>query len=63
MALAKQRRYLDADSHLMELPDFLTAHADAELKKRLPEINLMAVVGVVNHGAKQRYREATPQKP
>ncbi|MDG1198023.1 MAG: amidohydrolase family protein [Actinomycetota bacterium] len=39
MAHAKQRRYLDADSHLMELPDFLTAHADTELKKRLPEIN------------------------
>ncbi|MBV29032.1 MAG: hydrolase [Actinobacteria bacterium] len=39
MTHAKQRRYLDADSHLMELPDFLTAHADTELKKRLPEIN------------------------
>ncbi|NCG40804.1 MAG: amidohydrolase family protein [Actinobacteria bacterium] len=39
MAHAKQRRYLDADSHLMELPDFLTAHADTELKERLPEIN------------------------
>ncbi|HAN08045.1 MAG TPA: hydrolase [Acidimicrobiaceae bacterium] len=39
MTHAKQRRYLDADSHLIELPDFLTAHADTELKKRLPEIN------------------------
>jgi predicted TIM-barrel fold metal-dependent hydrolase len=39
MTDAKQRRYFDADSHLMELPDFLTAHADTELKKRLPEIN------------------------
>ncbi len=39
MAYAQGRTYLDADSHLMELPDFLTANADASVRDRLPEIN------------------------
>ena len=39
MTYAKDRIYLDADSHLMELPDFLTSHADPSVRERLPRIN------------------------
>lgn len=38
MAYATGRRYLDADSHLMELPGFLSDHADPAWRDRLPEI-------------------------
>ena len=30
---------LDADSHVMELPDFLSAHADPGLRDRIPPVN------------------------
>ena len=38
MSYAKQRRIVDADSHLMEPPDFLAAHAPAAIRDRLPSI-------------------------
>ena len=36
MAYAQGRTFYDADSHIMELPDFLIEHADPEMKARLP---------------------------
>ncbi len=42
MAYARERTYLDADSHLMELPDFLTAHADPLVRDRIPQIDFDA---------------------
>jgi predicted TIM-barrel fold metal-dependent hydrolase len=36
---AGERRLLDADSHIMELPDFLTRHADPSMRERLPKIS------------------------
>ena len=39
MAYADDRTYLDADSHLMELPEFLRSHADSGVRDRLPEID------------------------
>ena len=42
MAFARERTYLDADSHLMELPDFLTAHADPLVRDRIPQIDFDA---------------------
>ncbi len=39
MPYARDRIYLDADSHLMELPDFLRAHADPSIRDRIPEID------------------------
>jgi len=39
MPYAEGRTFLDADSHIMELPDFLTAHADPADRARLPEVN------------------------
>ncbi|MCZ6871184.1 MAG: amidohydrolase family protein [Gammaproteobacteria bacterium] len=39
MAYASGRRYQDADSHLMELPDFLSSHAQSSLQDRLPSLD------------------------
>ena len=39
MTYAAGRRLLDADSHIMELPDFLTRHADPAMRDRLPPID------------------------
>ena len=39
MTYANGRRLLDADSHIMELPNFLSAHADPGIRDRLPEID------------------------
>src|SRR5262245_10020645 len=38
MSYANSRRIVDADSHLMEPPDFLTAHAAAHVRDALPRI-------------------------
>ena len=38
MTYAGRRRILDADSHLMELPDFLTRHAEARMRERVPTL-------------------------
>lgn len=39
MTYAKDRVFNDADSHIMEMPDFLSAHADPALKEKIPPIN------------------------
>jgi predicted TIM-barrel fold metal-dependent hydrolase len=39
MTYAAGRRLLDADSHIMELPDFLRNHAEPGMRDRLPPIN------------------------
>ncbi|NRA02800.1 MAG: amidohydrolase family protein [Myxococcales bacterium] len=39
MAYATGRTYLDADSHLMERPDFIREFADAKLREQLPPLN------------------------
>lgn len=44
MSYAGDRLIYDADSHLMELPDFLAAHADAALRGRLPDLTA-ALIG------------------
>ncbi|MEM7003484.1 MAG: amidohydrolase family protein [Pseudomonadota bacterium] len=38
MTYAGERLIYDADSHLMELPDFLTRHADAQTQGLLPDL-------------------------
>jgi uncharacterized protein len=40
MTYAQGRTYLDADSHLMELPDFLRDHADPGIRDRLPRLSI-----------------------
>jgi len=39
MTYAGDRIIFDADSHLMELPDFLSAHASADIRDSLPNLN------------------------
>jgi len=39
MTYAAGRRLLDADSHIMELPDFLVNHAEPSMRDRLPPID------------------------
>ena len=39
MTYAAGRRLFDADSHIMELPDFLTNNADPAMRDRLPAID------------------------
>ncbi len=39
MTYANGRVMLDADSHLMELPDFLSAHADPAVRDRIPPVS------------------------
>lgn len=42
MSYATGRTFYDADSHLMELPDFLRAHADPAVRERMPRIHVDA---------------------
>ena len=54
MTYAGGRRILDADSHLMELPDFLTRHAPAAMRDRIPTIT---EVGIATEGIRmEEYR-------
>ena len=41
MSYANGKLILDADSHLMELPDFLTAYCDAEIRSALPDLGAL----------------------
>ena len=43
MTYAQGRTCYDADSHIMELPDFLAEYADAEMRDRLPRIKVPRV--------------------
>ena len=42
MAYASGRTFLDADSHVMELPGFLRDHADPAMRDRMPELSFAA---------------------
>ncbi|MFQ5697549.1 MAG: amidohydrolase family protein [Myxococcota bacterium] len=47
MSYAGDRRILDADSHLMELPDFLSAHASPGVAEALPSVvEIGAMAGI-----------------
>ena len=55
MTYAGTRLIHDADSHLMELPDFLSAHADAAVRDRLPDLT-SALTGQFDPGRYARQR-------
>ncbi len=48
MVYANGRTYHDADSHIMELPDFLIDHAEPQLRHRMPKIPVPTVGLVAN---------------
>lgn len=60
MSYAGERVIYDADSHLMELPDFLTAHADAALRARLPDLTA-ALTGQFDPGKYASRRGHDPE--
>ena len=53
MAYAGDRRILDADSHLMELPGFLDEHIDPALRDRLRGRDMAAFAPIVARGVHQ----------
>ena len=38
------RHYYDADSHIMELPDFVTSYADPDVRDENPEVSYSASI-------------------
>lgn len=48
MAYAQGRTYYDADSHIMELPDFLAEYAEPDMRERLPRIKVPRVGRLAN---------------
>src|SRR3954462_11474883 len=64
MTYAGERVIFDADSHLMELPDFLTAHADPGARDLMPAMGSLAT-GQFNpaaHGGKAGHDPATLER-
>ncbi|MDA0788912.1 MAG: amidohydrolase family protein [Proteobacteria bacterium] len=60
MSYAGDMVVYDADSHLMELPDYLTANADADVRAQLPEIGA-ATTSVFDPGAHRGKRGHDPE--
>lgn len=61
MTYAGTREILDADSHLMELPDFLDAHLEPALEGRLRALDVEAlrpVLETARRRAEERHRDA-----
>jgi uncharacterized protein len=64
MPYGTNRRYCDADSHIMETVDWVEKHADPDVRKKLPELNLVkagsATFDFINRAVdKQRERART----
>lgn len=60
MTYAGDRIIYDADSHLMELPDYLTAYAEPGIRDRLPPIGVSATA-IFNPGDYVEHRAHTPE--
>ena len=53
MAYAEGRTYYDADSHLMELSDWLVRYADPDVRERLRPLYLGAAGALAEHAVKE----------
>jgi predicted TIM-barrel fold metal-dependent hydrolase len=63
MSYAGEKLILDADSHLMELPDFLSRHADANVRDLMPTFtNESLAVEGVRFGGEAGLPEHPPEK-
>src|SRR5688572_13370905 len=60
MTYAQGRTYYDADSHIMELPGFLTDHADPDIREQLPPIKVPRVGKLANLVAEAEHARAHP---
>ncbi|MCC6434610.1 MAG: amidohydrolase family protein [Acidimicrobiales bacterium] len=56
MPYAEGRTFFDADSHIMELPDWLVSHADPAMRDRIPPLSVSS--GGPMAEKMQRYAEA-----
>jgi predicted TIM-barrel fold metal-dependent hydrolase len=61
MTYAGNRLIYDADSHLMELPDFLSAHADKKSQHLLPSLDVI-LAGQFDPGALAGKRGHSPER-
>ena len=53
MSYADERMIFDADSHLMELPDYLREFADPDIRDRLPKL------GETSRKKRKKHRKST----
>ncbi|MBN85350.1 MAG: hydrolase, partial [Gammaproteobacteria bacterium] len=60
MSYAGDRIIHDADSHLMEMPDFLTAHADASVRSSLPNLG-QTTTGIFDPGEHVGLKRHSPE--
>ena len=60
MSYAGDRIIHDADSHLMEMPDFLTAHADASVRTSLPNLG-QTTTGIFDPGEHVGLKRHSPE--
>jgi predicted TIM-barrel fold metal-dependent hydrolase len=64
---AKSQVMLDADSHLMETPDWIARHADPDIRERLPPLGLGKAGGatykLIEDAAEQASRRAAEGTP
>src|SRR5260221_8158269 len=60
MTYAQGRTFYDADSHIMELPDFLRDYADPDLRERMPRIPVPRVGTLANLLDEAAERRAHP---
>lgn len=58
MTYAEERTICDADSHLLELPDFFEQYAEPDMRQRLPEISFYADTGPKLQHVLDRIRSA-----
>ncbi len=68
MTYATNRLYCDADSHIMETPDWVAKYTDPEIRQKLPEMSLLKSgtksFEVINDAVlKQRQRSARGEAP
>ena len=61
MTYAGERTIFDADSHLLELPDFLSSHADTRTRRLLPDLGA-ALVGQFNPGQYDQKHGHAPER-
>ena len=61
MTYAGERTIFDADSHLLELPDFLSSHADTRTRRLLPDLGA-TLVGQFNPGQYDQKQGHDPER-
>ena len=61
MTYAGERIIFDADSHLMELPDYLTRYADPGVRSRLPTLgeSATAIFDAKDYGDRRAHSPET----